>query len=133
MMAFTPLSAFISAYKAMGELLSYVAGAFGMDRFEITDPQFSRYLYLLRTEGIKGEIRISAEEKGLQGLLQFIFYGNLLRIPKRDAEAIIDAGLEVMKYGYLTEMVDPAFEAKYVEAQQRFVPYGLTTSPSLKS
>ena len=126
--------AFIAAYKGLGVMLSFIRKN-KMDilsteikrkvkrklRWVPDSQSFKEYLESSRPEAVRGESRISIEEKEL---LQLIVYGNLYPnlISDEEAYQVIEVGTDVICYGYITEVIDETCLQKYSDAQKKFIP-----------
>lgn len=109
--------AYMAGYRLMGLLMEWFADQMGLEAFSLTDPQFSKYLGLSRVGFIRGEQRVSHEEKSL---LQVIVYGNLAGMTPEEVEPVFNLGLESIKLGFLTETMNGAFIDLYNEVDSRF-------------
>lgn len=94
--------AYVCAYEAIRLVFAETSLMFNWDRFRIGDPQMRNYLDQYFFGRLTGEQKIPAEEKQM---LQFLFRGNLARVKREDAERLIRLGLNVVKYGYLYEVL----------------------------
>jgi aryl carrier-like protein len=94
--------AYVDAYKALSLALSTLAQGFGWgDRFRV-EHRLLNYFHSYFYGRLAGEQKISREEKEC---LQFIVRGNLALIPFEDAEKLLRLGIDVVKYGYLFEVL----------------------------
>lgn len=120
--------AYEASYIALGLVFNFIAQRTGWGSFRIDNVRFLDYLELSRVEAIKGESRISMEEKNL---LQFNVYGNLAAKDSEGKELvtpalahfIIDRGVDVLRLGYVQEVLDPSFLEDYERAQASFTPF----------
>ena len=106
--------AYAKAYKAVGITMEYLADAMGWDRYLIDDPEFAMYLSRLFHGAIKGDTKISAEERAI---MQIIVLGNYARIDARTAMKAIRLGGELLRWGYISEIYDAYFLGRYRKAQ----------------
>jgi hypothetical protein len=120
--------AFVAAYYGLGLVFDYIAKRTGWDTFKIDNVPFLDYLERSRVEAVRGESRISIEEKNL---LQFLVYGNLAGkdedgnsfVPAGVVEKLMDKGVNVICYGYICEVLDPGFFKEYRQAQEEFIGF----------
>ena len=94
--------AYIDAYKALSLTFQAVAKILGWEHFQIAQPEIRNYLDQYFLGRLSGEQRVPREEKEI---LQFIVRGNLAHIPPEEAADLISLGMEVVKYGYLYEVL----------------------------
>ena len=112
--------AYKKAYLALQKVFRTVADSYGLPRaFEIFNtPDFkdkldSTFLYFE-----PGDIRLSKEEREM---LMFLVRGNLAEIGLSDAERLIDAGMDVCKYGTLfARLFCSGAEVQYYEARMKY-------------
>jgi hypothetical protein len=109
--------AYLKAYRAMGLCMEYIADAMGWDRYLIDDPEFAMYLSRLFHGAIKGDTKISAEERAI---MQVIVLGNYARIDTREAVKTIRLGGQVLRWGYLSEIYDAYFLDRYEKANSEW-------------
>jgi DNA-directed RNA polymerase subunit RPC12/RpoP len=109
--------AYVDGYKALDIALDSLAKGFGWTRFRI-QRKLLAYMDAYFYGRYAGEQKISREEKEC---LQFFVRGNLAEIPIEDAEALLRMGMEVVKYGYLFEVLRATgAESKYLEAVAKY-------------
>jgi len=110
--------AYVAAYKAINLILSKTAEMFGWDHYRIEDPQLRNYLDSYYLGRLAGESKIPREEKQL---LQFLSRGNMAGISVEEAERLIRLGMDVVKYGYIYQVLSIADAYPYyVEALMKY-------------
>jgi hypothetical protein len=109
--------AYIASYEAMGRCMGYMAQAMGWGRYIIDDPDFAMYLSRLFHGSIKGDTRISTEERGI---MQWVVLGNYSQTSLSDAKELIEIGCDVLKWGFICEQYDGYFMPFYERANIRF-------------
>lgn len=110
--------AYINIYDALQTALKNVAQLFKWEIFFISNPEIRNYMDQYKLGRLSGEQRIPREEKQV---LQFIVFGTLADIPLEDASKLIRAGLKVVKYGYLFQVLGiMGAEEKYQEAIKEY-------------
>ena len=110
---------YVKAYRAMGLTMEYIADAMGWDRYQIDDPDFAMYLSRLYHGAIKGDTKISAEERAI---MTTIVLGNYGLVDSKMAVKVIRLGGEVLRWGYLSEIYDAYFLGRYRKAQEAWSP-----------
>jgi len=114
--------AYVAAYKAISHILSRTAEMFGWDHYRVNDPQLRSYLDAYYLGRLAGESKIPREEKQI---LQFLSRGNMAGIPVEEAESLIRLGMEVVKYGYIYQILSvadayPYYEMKLMEYKRMY-------------
>jgi len=94
--------AFVDAYKALRLVMDKTAELFGHEGFRVDQPQIRFYMEELFLGRLAGEQKIPREEKEM---LQFLVRGNIANIPVDEAEHLIRLGIEIVKYGYLFQVL----------------------------
>ncbi|MGB9774615.1 MAG: hypothetical protein ACPL4I_11430 [Bacteroidota bacterium] len=106
--------AYVDCYKALKLVLEATAKIFGWPQFRIQKEELRNYMDEYFLGRLAGETKIPREEKQC---LQFLVRGNLAGIPTDKAEKLIRLGLEVVKYGYLYEVLGATgAQAHYAQA-----------------
>ena len=93
---------YIAAFKAMKLIMDKTSEIFGWQSFRIEDPQLRNYLDSYHLGRFAGETKTSREEKEI---LQFLTRGCMAAASLEDAEKLIRLGINVVKYGYLFEVL----------------------------
>jgi hypothetical protein len=94
--------AYVDAYKGFQLIMFKTAQVFNWGKFRLDDPQLRNYLDNYFLGLLTGEQQIPREEKQV---LQFTIRGNLAGIEVKKAERLIRLGTQVVKYGYLYEVL----------------------------
>ena len=94
--------AYVAAYKAFKLVMDETAKRWGWDHYRIDSQEIRNYLDSYFLGRLVGETKIPREEKQL---LQFLARGNMAGIPVEEAERLIRLGTEVIKYGYLYQVL----------------------------
>jgi len=94
--------AYVAGYKALKLVMGETARLFGWEQFRIRDPQLRNYLDEYFLGRLVGETKIPREEKQI---LQFLARGSLARIDLEQAQQLIRLGMQVVKYGYIYEVL----------------------------
>jgi len=111
--------AFVAAYRAMGIIMGFMASQAGAERYTVSNPEYLHYLELLRVRALRGETRISEEERQA---LALIVYGNLAQIPVERMEPILRLAIKISHLGYLRENVSSMYRKFYNEALNQYLP-----------
>jgi hypothetical protein len=108
-------TALINTFLGLRGLMEHLAG-----QMVLLD-EFVKYLEQSRLEAVRGESRISVEEKQLY---QLIVYGSLFpdALDISLATKIINIGVDVICYGYMIECVGKTFLEEYQKSLSQFVP-----------
>lgn len=114
---------YCAAYEGIGKIMSYVGEQYS-EGYRIPDMDYVFYLEQLRTEAIRGEQRVSVEEKNV---LQLLFYGNYAEQRKEilsheQALDLIKKAVDCMRFGYLSELVDGSFFDLFNQSLAEFTP-----------
>jgi len=109
--------AYVAAYMVFKSILDFTARIFGWERFHIEDPQLRNYLDSYHLGRFAGESKTPREEKEI---LQFLARGCMAGAELEGAERLIRLGIEVVKYGYLYEVLgltgaQPFYESSLLE------------------
>lgn len=105
--------AFVDTYRAFGEAIMNIAKNFGWEAYRL-DQRIDSYMDSYHYGRLAGEQKISREEKEC---LQFLARGNIAGIPIEEAEKLLRLGINVVKYGYLHQVLNVAgADARYMEA-----------------
>jgi hypothetical protein len=104
--------AYCDTYKAFNLVLSKTAQVFNWGQFKLEDPQLRNYLDNFFLGRLAGEQQIPREEKQI---LQFIVRGNMAGVTLDQAEPLIRLGAQVVKYGYLYEVLGAAGALPYYQ------------------
>jgi len=102
--------AYVSCYHALRLVMDKTAELFGWEHFRISQPELRSYMDQYFLGRLAGETHIPREEKQL---LQFLVRGNLAIVPEEEAEKLIELGMDVVKYGYLYEVLGATGAHKY--------------------
>lgn len=94
--------AYVDAYKSLKLVLDETAKLFGWDSFRVEQQELRNYMDQYYFGRLTGETHIPREEKQM---LQFLIRGNLAGIPEEDAEKLIHVAMNVVKFGYLFEVL----------------------------
>lgn len=115
--------AYVAAYKAFKRAVENIATKFGWDRYRM-DQRLLDYMDSYHYGRMAGEQKIAREEKEV---LQLFVRAVLTGIPEDEAEQLIRLGVDVVKYGYIYEvlgipgakslyrMIVPKYDALYTE------------------
>jgi len=93
--------AYVAAYKALTLVLPEIAKVFGWENYRV-DRRMLQYMDAYFYGRMAGEQKIAREEKEA---LQFLVRGNLAGIPVEKAEELLRLALQIVKYGYLYEVL----------------------------
>ena len=94
--------AYVACLKVMRLIMEKTAGIFGWDQFRLENPEYRDYLDRYYYGRLRGETKVPREEKAV---LQFIVRANLANIPLDVAECVIRLGVQVVKWGYLYQIL----------------------------
>lgn len=112
------LEAYLNAYRGLRLILKYIANLYGAEKYSIGSGDFYVYLEMSRVFLIKGDQRLSLEQRQL---LQILAWGCLADAPLEEVEDAFRKGVNVVKYGWLTENVSPQFRFELDKAVAEFV------------
>jgi len=94
--------AYVEGYEGVRLVMSKTAEVLGWAKYRIDQPEIRSYMDRYRLGQLSGETHIPREEKQL---LQFLVRGNMAGIPKEDAEKLVRLNTEVLKWGYIFQVL----------------------------
>lgn len=110
--------AYCDAYGALRLVMDRTAEFLGWPDFRMEQPELRNYMDEYFLGRLAGEQKIPREEKEV---LQFLTRGNLAGIPLQEAEELIRAGMEVVEWGYIYEVLGATgAHGRYNEALAKY-------------
>lgn len=110
--------AYCSTYSGLKLVIEKTAEQLGWSGFKVNQAQVRDYMDRYFLGYLAGEQKIPREEKQV---LQFIVRGNLARIAPEKADELIRLGIEVVKWGFIYEVLTASGAIKlYADARLRY-------------